>query len=289
MDWSSHRSIAALLMLSAAALTNACDKKSEQPAPSTTPASPSSSAPQLSVSASPLSSALIHFALPSKNAITFAVDPKSTTSVDMPAPKEHIKAGTDGAAGSIVIDPTNLANTRGEVKIDLLTLKTKTFGDAEKDKKQTDHAKTWLEVSDGADGKLPDDVKATNRWTTYTIRSVDHLSATDLTKVAPTKDAADEVRTVFATTKGDFVIHGHKVMREADVSVAFHYAPGAPAEKPSFMVIKSTKPLRATLADHEVKPRDTFGKLATGAFNLLGTKVADIAEITLDLRASPQP
>ena len=32
-----------------------------------------------------------------------------------------------------------------------------------------------------------------------------------------------------------------------------------------------------------------FGKIATKALNLLGTKVAEVAEVTLDLRATPQP
>jgi hypothetical protein len=219
--------------------------------------------------------------------LKFTIDPKSTTAIDMPAPKEHIKAGTDAAAGSIDVDFMNLANTRGEIKADLNTLTTKTFDDPAKDKAQTTHARTWLEVADGEEGKLPDDVKATNRWAVYAIRSVDNLSATDLTKVGPTKEGADEVRTVTATTHGEFLIHGHKVDRDADVEVQFHYAPGSPADKPTGLVIKSKKPLRATLADHDVKPRDGFGKLAKGAFNILGTKVADVADVSLDFRAAP--
>jgi hypothetical protein len=228
-------------------------------------------------------------AAPSAKSMKFAIDPKSSTSIDMPAPNEHIKAGTEGATGTLDVDFTNLAQTRGEVKADLTTLSTKTFGVADKDKTQTAHARTWLEVADGEEGKLPDDVKAANKYAVYAIRSIENLSATDLTKLAATKDAGgDDVRTVTATTKGEFLIHGHKVDRDADVEVAFHYAPGGTAEKPKFVTIKSKKPLRATLAEHDVKPRDGFGKIAKGAFNLLGTKVAETADITLDLRAIPQ-
>jgi hypothetical protein len=227
-------------------------------------------------------------AAPTAKTMKFAIDPKSSTSIDMPAPKEHIKAGTEAATGTLDVDFMNLANTRGEVKADLTTLSTKTFGDADKDKTQTGHARTWLEVADGEEGKLPDEVKAANRYAVYAIRSVDNLSATDLTKVPVTKDGDDDVRTVSATTHGEFLVHGHKVDRDADVDVAFHYAPGAAADKPKFLTIKSKKPMRATLADHDVKPRDGFGKIAKGAFNLLGTKVAEVADITLDLRANPQ-
>jgi hypothetical protein len=227
---------------------------------------------------------------PSTMTMKFAIDPKSTTSIDMPAPKEHIKAGTEAATGTLDVDFMNLANTRGEVKADLLTLTTKTFGDADKDKTQTGHARTWLEVADGEDGKLPEDVKTANRYAVYAIRSVDNLSATDLTKVPATKDpGGDDVRTVTATTHGEFLVHGHKVEREVEVEVAFHYAPGGTADKPKSLTVKTKKPMRATLAEHDVKPRDGFGKLAKGAFNLLGTKVAETADITLDLKANPQP
>src|SRR4051794_39507753 len=62
--------------------------------------------------------------------VKFMIDPKSSTSIDMPAPKEHIKAATDAASGSLDVDLMDLANTRGEVKADLASLSTKTFDDA---------------------------------------------------------------------------------------------------------------------------------------------------------------
>jgi len=252
-----------------AAFTAGCDDKKGGP-------SPGPSASSVSTSASP-----------SGKAMKFVIDPKSTTTIDMPAPSEHIKAATDGAAGTLEIDVTNLAATRGEVKADLASLVTKTFG-SDKDKTQTAHARTWLEVADGEEGKLADDVKAQHRWAVYAIRSVDHLSATDLTKVPLTKVDGGDARVVTATTHGDLLVHGHKVEREAEVEVTFRYAPGGAAEKPTGIAVKSKKPLRVTLADHDVKPRDGFGKIAKGAFNLLGTKVADIADVTLDLRGAPQ-
>ena len=266
------RAIVAAMTVAVGIGAVACDdKKGQNLAPSASSLAPSTAAPT------------------TNKTLKFAIDPKSSTSIDMPAPKEHIKAATDGASGTLDVDLMNLANTRGEVKADLLSLTTKTFDDAAKDKTQTGPARTWLEVADGEEGKVADDVKAANRWAVYAIRSIDNLSATDLTKVAATKDGADEVRTVTATTHGEFLIHGHKVDRDADVEVQFHYAPGSPPEKPKSLVIKSKKPVRATLADHDVKPRDGFGKVAKGAFNLLGTKVADVADITLDLRAAAQP
>jgi hypothetical protein len=221
--------------------------------------------------------------------LKLALDPKSKATIDMPAPKEHITAGTDAAVGSLEVDVMNLANSRGEVKMDLSTLTTGTFKDESKDKTQTGHARCWLEVADCEDAKIDEPVKAANKYAVYAIRSIENVSATDLTKVAPTKDGDDEVRTVTMTTKGEVLIHGHKVEREAEVEAAFRYAPGSPADKPKLVTIKSKKPFRIKLEEHDVKPRDNFGKIAKASFHLLGTKVADTADISLDIRATPQP
>jgi hypothetical protein len=52
----------------------------------------------------------------------YAIDPASKTSIDMPAPNEHIQADTTAAAGKLDVDLMNVENTRGEVKIDLTSL-----------------------------------------------------------------------------------------------------------------------------------------------------------------------
>lgn len=241
--------------------------------------------PKLAPSASSLASSTPP---PSAMAMKLAIDPRSETTLLLEAPQEKIKAKTNAAAGTLDIDLENVANSRGEVKIDLSTLTTSTFGNEAKDKSQTGHARTWLEVADGEDGKLDDKVKEQNRYAVYAIRSIENPSATDVTKVAPTKDGADEVRTISMLTKGELLVHGHKVDREAEVDVAFRYEPGAAPDKPKAITVKSKKPFRVVLAEHDVKPRDGFGKIAKGSFSLLGTKVAENADISLDLRAKPQ-
>jgi hypothetical protein len=225
---------------------------------------------------------------PSAMAMKFVIDPKSETTLSLEAPDEKIKAKTSAALGALDIDMKNIANSRGEVKVDLTTLTTSTFGVESKDKAQTTHARTWLEVSDGEDGKLDEKIKEENRYAVYAIRAIENPSATDVTKVAPTKDGADEVRTVTMTTKGELLVHGRKVEREGEVEVGFRYDPGAAPDKPKSITVKSKKPFRVVLAQHDVKPRDGFGKIAKGSFNLLGTKVAENADISLDLRAKPQ-
>lgn len=228
-------------------------------------------------------------AAPASMAVKFAIDPKSTTSLLMEGPLEKIKARTDGAAGTLDVDPTDVSKSRGEVKIDLTTFTTSTFGSVSKDEAQTRDARTWLEVADGADGKIDTATKEQNRYAVYAIRAIESPSATDLAKVAPAKDGADDVRTVTMTTKGELLVHGHKVERDADLEVAFRYDPGAPPSRPKALAVKTRKPFRVVIAEHDIKPRDSFGKIAKGAFHLLGTKVADNADVTLELRATLQP
>jgi len=260
-----------IAVLGAALLATGCDDKKDQ-------AKLAPSASSLASSAPP----------PSAKAMKFVIDAKSETTLSLEAPQEKIKAKTDGAAGALDVDLMNVANSRGDIKIDLTTITTATFPDEAKNKAQTGHARTWLEVSDGEDGKLDEKVKEQNRYAVYAIRSIENPSATDVTKIAPTKDGGDDVRTMSMTTKGELLVHGHKVDREAEVEVSFHYDPGAAADKPKSLTVKSKKPFRVVLAEHDIKPRDGFGKIAKGSFSLLGTKVAENADISLDLRAKPQ-
>jgi hypothetical protein len=227
---------------------------------------------------------------PSSMTTKLVIDPKGTSSIDMPAPKLRITATTDAAAGTLDVDVANLASSRGEVKIDLSTLTTKTYADdPSKNVTQTAHARCWLEVADCEEGKLADDLKAKNKYAVYAIRSIEGASATDLGKVTPTEEGGESVRTVTLTTKGELLVHGRKVDRDAEIEAQFRYAPGAKLDKPKSLIIKTKKPLRVTLAEHDVKPRDRVGQIAKASFHLLGTKVADVADISLDLRAAPQP
>ncbi len=209
---------------------------------------------------------------------------KGKTTIDMPAPSEHIKAETSDASGDLQVDLSKLGETRGLVKVDVSKLSTKTFDDSKKNESQTEHARTWLEASD----KLPEDVRTKNKYAEFAIRSVSDLSATDLAKVAAKTEGAEDVRTVTLTAKGEFLIHGRKVDREVKLEAAFHYPKGAAADaKPTSVIVKTREPMKVVLAEHDIKPRDDGGKIAQKAFNILGVKVADVASVSLEIQASP--
>lgn len=221
---------------------------------------------------------------------TLSLDPKGKASIDMEAPKEHIKGQTSIVEGRVDVDPSNLSATRGEVKVDLTSLVLSTFGDASKDGTQTAHAKTWLEVADAENAKLADDVKAKNRMAVFAIRSVDGLAENDLSKVAPVSAAGEDARTVDLVAHGELLVHGRKVPKDAALRVRFVHPAGRVAtERPTLVTVATREPFKVTLAEHEVAPRDDVGQIAKKAFSILGTKVAETAKVTLDLSGRPSP
>ena len=213
----------------------------------------------------------------------FTVDPKGATKVDMPGVKEHIKGDTTAASGTLDVVAADLAQSRGTVKVDLSTFSTHTFGD-DQDATQTEHARTWLEAV--VDGKTNESM----RWATYAIRSVDGLSATDLSKVAAVKDVSDatvDVRTVTMTVHGDMLIHGHQIQKDGVVEVSFRYPSGAaPDSRPVRVGVKTKQPVRVVLKEVDVQPRDTVGALTAWTTRLV-SKVAEFADITVDIGATP--
>jgi hypothetical protein len=235
------------------------------------------------VQVAPLATALVaSSADPSGTAWRYSIDAQSTAHVDMPGLKEHIQGDTTAAAGTLDVTPHDLAQSRGLVRVDLATFATHTFGNDD-DATQTKHARTWLEAV--VDGKTNEDM----RWAEFAIRSVDALSATDLTKVAPSKDGSDDVRTVTMTVHGDLRIHGHKVPKDDVVEVSFRYPANTAADaRPPRIEVKSKQPMRIVLKEYEVQPRDPAGKALAWTTNLL-SKVAETADVSFDLGATPAP
>jgi hypothetical protein len=228
-------------------------------------------------------------AMPTAHSVDFAIDPGSKTAIDMPAPNERIKGETSAAKGVLHVDPTDLAQTRGDIYVDLDTFATHTFGDADKDSTQTRHAHTWLQIDDMVKDPA---VRERNRWVHFAIRSIDGLSASDLSKVAPAKVGSDDVRSVTLVAHGDIELHSlpAKSPKDAALEVKFHVPAGSPAGTKATsieVVSKEGAPIQITLADHDVKPRDAEGILAQKAFGLLGTKVADVANVSVNLVARP--
>jgi hypothetical protein len=259
-----RHSVYALLAVSVALV--GCDKKKDE-----APLAPSATALEVSKAA------------PSAMTVHFDVQKDGKTSIDMPGVKEHIKADTTASAGSLDVDLMDLTKSVGEVKVDLTTLSTHTFDDKDKNDSQTGHARNWMEV--GSD--YAKDAIEKNRWAVFAIRSIDGVSEPNVWKVAPVAKDAEDVRTVALTGHGEILIHGHAAKKDIPMEARFYWPAGATqGTKPTRIVFATKSPLHVTLKEHDVRPRDTSGKLLDWTTSLI-SKVAETADISFELTAKP--
>jgi polyisoprenoid-binding protein YceI len=241
-----------------ATMGTACSK--DEPSPART-APPAASAPAQSAAAAPAAGQR-RFEVASGTA-TFLID----------APLEKIKGRSSKIRGTLDVDPANLKTGKGQIEVDLQDLKTETFGDAEKDTSQTGHALNWLEIGSDVDPKRREE----NRWVRFTIKAIDDAN--------PTKLAAAEVkngqRAVTVQATGDLWLHGATSSKKVDVALTLD----GPPEAPTSLRIVTSQPLKVSLKEHDVKPRDLAGKFLSGALEKIGQKIDDNVQISLDVTA----
>lgn len=235
-----------------------------------------------SAALAPSSSALTAAEKPTAAARSFEITSAgSVVSFVMNAPVEKIHGeGKDAVQGELFIDPTDITKTTGLVKVDLEKLELfqqkrddekSDFGERKKNDMQNKHARTWLEISDDA----PAAQRAANRWAELKIDKIVTASPSDLTKMS-----GDE-RKIAATLEGEFRLHQRKVRKTAKVEATFRFE----GDQLSTVSIRTTEPMVVGLEEHDVRPRELFGKLAQKTLSDMGQKVAKEAPIELRLSA----
>jgi len=183
------------------------------------------------------------------------------------APLEKIKGRSAKVRGNLDIDPQNLKASKGQIELDLDDLRTETFTDDGKNKAQTGHAKNWFEIGPDVDAKRREE----NRWARFTIKSIDETSA------AKAGDGAS----VTVKASGDLWLHGVSSPKTVTATVTI----AGPADAPTSVHVVTSQPLRVSLKEHDVKPRDLAGKFLAGALEKIGQKIEDEVQISLDLTA----
>jgi len=250
----------AVLLLSAALA--GCDKDSSVPlAPAASALQPAKPAPAASVKLEIESAS---------SKVDFLMD----------APLEKIRGRAHGSTtGTLHVDPTDITKTRGllRVAINGLELLQKVadddgeFGAESKSEVQNQHARAWLEIGDDA----PPEVREKNRVVEFRINRVDAPSARDLTKLGGVE------RALTATVTGDFRLHGRQSQKSAQVKVTFNFD----REQLKSASFRTVKPFLVGLAEHDVRPREAFGKLAQRTLEMVAPKVAKEAAVTFELTA----
>lgn len=241
--------------------------KSEDPAPARV-------APPTISSASPSASSASAATVTTSKPFTVADEGTATFLID--APLEKIKGKATKYRGNLEIDPAKLSATKGQIEVDLKTLKTATFDDAGKNEKQTEHAQNWFELGNDVEAKQ----RGENQWVRFTIRSVKATGPDDIAQVKE----ADGARTVEITAEGDLWLHGVSVPKTVKLSVAFSGAANAPTS----IQIKTVAPVEVSLKAHDVKPRDVAGKFLQGTLEKIGQKLDDKVQVSLDFSAAPK-
>jgi hypothetical protein len=244
--------------------------KTEGPAP--TRVAPPMASSTSSAAAAPATSAA---AAPATTK-SFAVAEEGTATFLIDAPLEKIKGTATRYRGNLQLDPDKLSATRGQIDVDLKTLKTTTFDDAGKNTKQTEHAHNWFEIGADVDAKQREE----NQWVRFTIKSV---KPTGPEKLAEVKEA-DGARTVEVMADGDFWLHGATQSKTVKLSVSFRGPPEAPTE----IRIKTMEPMLVSLKAHDVKPRDVAGKFLQGVLEQVGEKIDDKVQVSLDFKVTPK-
>jgi len=208
----------------------------------------------------------------SAGALRFAVAEKGTANFLIDAPLEKIKGHSGKLRGEVTVDSADLMTTRGEVDVDLMDLVTETFDDASKNSTQTGHAHNWIEIGDDVEPKRREE----NRFARFTIRSVDDVSS----KLVEVAEKNGE-RTVMVTARGDLWVHGVSSPTTVKLTAKFQGPPSAPTG----LHIMTTEPLKLSLKEHDIKPRDVAGKFLNGALEKVGKKIDDTVQISLDVMA----
>jgi hypothetical protein len=207
----------------------------------------------------------------------FAIQPAGKVSVMIDAPLEKFQGRTDKLSGIFDVEFGDLKASSGEIIADLDAFTTHTFNDADKDESQTEHAKNWFEIGEKVEPKKRDDYKMAR----FTIESIDTVSAKTLADVKTDKEG---VRTVHFSASGTLRVHGRPSKKKVEVDVTFKGPPDAPTE----IAFRTTQPVIASLAEHDVKPRDLTGQFLAGALEKVGKKIDDKAQVHIEGTAIPK-
>ncbi len=256
-------SIVLTFLLGAGLTLNACDKKEAKKdlAPQTKALQPDD---------------------PTAQSQAFAINTSdSKITFEMDAELEHISGrAPQSASGNFSVDLSDVTKTTGLIKIDLLELSIYQqkresadgeFGKEEKNDTQNGHMRTWLQISD--DG--PSDEVEKNRFVEFKISEVSVSGEKNLSKIK------EKDRKVTLNISGDVRLHGRFTKHTFPAEAVFSFT----GDKVSSVHIVSKKTLDISLDKHDVHPRSAFNVLADKTLEAMGSKVAKVAKISLDITA----
>jgi hypothetical protein len=235
--------------------------------------------------AAPTSSALAPAKPKTEASKTFAVEATgSKATFLMDAPIEKIFGEAEGAiTGDVFVDLEDLTKSTGLVKVDLDKLvlyqqkrenETAAFSERSKSDLQNEHARNWLEI--GKD--VSEETKQKNRFVEFKITKVETAGPKSVLGMQGAE------RKVTLTVTGDLRLHERTTPKTAKLEATFRFE----GDKPVAVAVKTVEPLGVSLEEHDVRPRDTLGKILQKTqeeLSTLGKKVSKDAMVSLDFTA----
>ena len=243
-------------------------------------------------------------AKPKRSFARFHADELSRLQVELRAPEARITGTVRVLRADLLVDPLDLAGTRGELRADLASLVVHADKALERQRFTTE-ARNWLDVG----ASRPEAERSRLRWARFTITELDELSAPaahagrtlaavppweDLSPTADDASGADAapgadlgppsgpLRAVDLVAVGDLTVHGFKTRASAALTAIFEFSrEPRPGDLPRRVLIRTRSPLVVSLKAHDIKPRDAHGVALSRDFDLLGTKVARNAQVVM--------
>lgn len=203
---------------------------------------------------------------------------------EIQAPIETTRFQIGAVVGHLEIDTDKLSKTKGTIKIDLSAIKSYSFDSEGKNEKQTQHMKNWFEI--GPD--VSEEVRMKNRWAVFNIKKIADVAPENMAAATTFTDEIGTGRAFQITAEGDLVVHGISKEKTVELSVVIYDIPAEGQrykEAKRVAMLRTRSPLRVSMKEHDVKPRDAAGTFAAKALSVIGLKISDEVQISLDLRA----
>ncbi|MBK7399597.1 MAG: hypothetical protein IPJ34_25900 [Myxococcales bacterium] len=205
---------------------------------------------------------------------SYVVNADGKASVYIDAPLEKFKGESKRLGGYLRVNPKKLDASSGTLTVSLVEFTTHTFDDKDKNETQTEHAHNWFEIGDDVKTGRPNDYE-NYKEVVFRIDSIE--SATPSADLSQVKEE-NGVRTVTLKAKGTLWVHSRPAQKAVTIEVAFK----GPAEAPTELTFKTKEPMHVSLSAHDVKPRDTTGKFLDGALSVVGKKMDDDAQVSVE-------
>jgi hypothetical protein len=215
---------------------------------------------------------------------SFAGPAQNMVKIEIPAPLETTKAQISGVKGMLDVDMADLTKTLGTLEVDLTGIKGYSFTDQEKNDTQTEHMRNWFEIGEDVNAAT----REKNQWAKFTITKIVKADPASVAKASTFSDELGTGHRFKIIAVGDFTVHGITKPKTVELDATLYDLKEGNAmfkDAQRVLMLRTAKPFIVSLKEHDVKPRDTGGKFLSTALKVVGLKLGDDAQVSLDLRA----